>query len=124
MQQMFLQLSGEVSFPKIDILDKRRFLHRTANVGELVRINREGYNNYDVSVLLCPHREAEYAREDHRRASIIITDRKMKDRGSRVAASVCQRDRARNYTNGGRTYNAPGCNRLWVVDEMLRLSPT
>lgn len=59
---VFLQLLGEVSFPKIDILDKRRFLHRTANVGELVRINREGYNNYDVSVSLCPHIEKQNTR--------------------------------------------------------------
>lgn len=28
-----------------------------------------------------------------------------------------QRDRARNYTNVGRIYNAPGCNRVWIVDE-------
>lgn len=81
MQQMCfsLQLSGEISFPNIDILDKRRFLHRTANVEELVKINRESYNNYVVSLSLNLCTE----KQNTRRASIIIADRKMKDRGSR-----------------------------------------
>jgi len=50
---------------------------------------------------------------------------KMKDRDDRVAASVCQREIERGITwtyNGRRTYNAPGCNRQWVVDDARDLS--
>lgn len=45
----------------------------------------------------------------------------MKERGGRYGeCALYQRDRARNYMNVGRIYNAPGCNRVWIVDERQR----